>query len=86
MKTISDNETLSNGSHAALKTVAQVNNSPLTAADRCDACGHRAYIRAELVMGEFTFCGHHGRHLRPAMEQYLINFDDQTANLDPRKY
>ncbi len=58
----------------------------LMAGDRCDACGHRAYIHVQLVMGEFTFCGHHGRHLRTAMQPYLVSIDDQTATIDSKKY
>jgi len=36
----------------------------LTASDRCDACGARAYVRVELESGSLLFCGHHAnQHL-----------------------
>ena len=36
----------------------------LTAIDRCDACGARAYVRVELESGSLLFCGHHAnQHL-----------------------
>ena len=36
--------------------------APLTAADRCDRCGTKAYVRARLhAGGELLFCAHHGR-------------------------
>lgn len=35
--------------------------SPLTAADRCDICSAKAMVRATLMNGELLFCGHHAR-------------------------
>jgi hypothetical protein len=36
--------------------------TPLTAADRCDRCGARAYVMAVQPGGaELLFCKHHGR-------------------------
>nr|WP_241698311.1 hypothetical protein [Flaviflexus huanghaiensis] len=41
-----------------------VEPAQLTASDRCDACGARAYVRVELESGSLLFCGHHAnRHL-----------------------
>lgn len=39
------------------------NSSPLlTAADRCDRCGARAFVLAVFAGGlDLTLCGHHGR-------------------------
>ena len=34
---------------------------PLTSADRCDACGAGAMVRATMMNGELLFCGHHAR-------------------------
>lgn len=31
----------------------------LTAADRCDQCGARAYVRVAIPSGTLLFCGHH---------------------------
>jgi hypothetical protein len=27
--------------------------------DRCDRCGHQAYVLAKGIEGELMFCGHH---------------------------
>lgn len=36
----------------------------LTALDRCDSCGARAWVRAVLGPSELLFCAHHGaQHL-----------------------
>lgn len=29
--------------------------------DRCDKCGHQAYVLAKGIEGELMFCGHHYR-------------------------
>lgn len=56
--------------------------SPLTAADRCDRCGAKAYIRARLhAGGELLFCAHHGREHIPALKD-LAEIEDETARLD----
>ena len=40
----------------------------LTATDRCDRCGARAYLRVVLPGGgELLFCAHHGRAHEPAL-------------------
>lgn len=31
----------------------------LTAADRCDQCGARAWVRVTMTAGELLFCAHH---------------------------
>ncbi|RWU83760.1 hypothetical protein CWN80_08465 [Janibacter hoylei PVAS-1] len=56
--------------------------SPLTAADRCDRCGAKAYVRARLhAGGELLFCAHHGREHIPALKD-LAEIDDESASLD----
>lgn len=51
----------------------------LTAADRCDRCGARAYLRVTLPGGgELLFCAHHGH----AHEDALIAAD--AAIVDER--
>lgn len=58
--------------------------SPLTAADRCDSCGAKAYVRARLhAGGELLFCAHHGRKHLPALKD-LAEIDDDSARLDER--
>lgn len=55
---------------------------PLTAADRCDRCGARAYIRVLLPAGgELMFCAHHGRANTPALEALDAQIHDQTETL-----
>jgi hypothetical protein len=53
----------------------------LTAADRCDRCGARAYVRVVLPVGELLFCGHHGRKHADAFREVAIRVDDETARL-----
>jgi hypothetical protein len=56
--------------------------SPMTAADRCDRCGAKAYVRARLhAGGELLFCAHHGREHIPALKD-LAEIDDDTSRLD----
>lgn len=33
--------------------------SRLNANDRCDQCGHRAWVEVTLAIGVLTFCAHH---------------------------
>ena len=41
-----------------------------TAADRCDRCGARAYVRASLPSGgELTFCRHHAHEYAPRLRE-----------------
>jgi hypothetical protein len=54
----------------------------LTAADRCDRCGARAYVRVLLPRGgELMFCAHHGRANAPALEAVDAEIQDQTEVL-----
>lgn len=44
-----------------IQALATVATPVLTAHDRCDRCGSRAYLRARLAGGlELMFCAHHG--------------------------
>lgn len=62
---------------AALLTAA-----PLTAADRCDRCGARAYIRVVLASGgELLFCAHHGRRHEAALRERASSWQDETELL-----
>lgn len=55
---------------------------PLTAADRCDRCGARAYIRVVLPGGaDLLFCAHHGRTHEDALKERAVEFQDQTEAL-----
>jgi len=57
---------------------------PLTAAERCDRCGARAYVRVTLPAGELLFCAHHGRAHAPALQAVAEHIQDETHALDPK--
>jgi hypothetical protein len=57
--------------------------TPLSAADRCDRCGARAYLRAVLPSGsELLFCAHHAREHEAALRQVAVDLQDQSELLD----
>jgi hypothetical protein len=54
----------------------------LTAADRCDRCGARAYIRVVLAGGgELLFCAHHGHAHAEALEAAEASIQDESQVL-----
>jgi len=54
----------------------------MTAADRCDRCGARAYIRVTLPGGgELLFCAHHGRAHESALRAADAVIHDQSDEL-----
>ena len=56
----------------------RVARRPLTALDRCDACGARAYVRAVMETSDLFFCAHHAtRHLDALLSQALVIQDDR---------
>jgi hypothetical protein len=56
--------------------------APLTAADRCDRCGARAYIRVVLPGGgELLFCAHHGRAHETALRAADADIQDESEAL-----
>jgi hypothetical protein len=55
---------------------------PLTAADVCDRCGARAYIRVLLPgSAELLFCAHHGRKHAEALAKVAVEIQDETSLL-----
>jgi hypothetical protein len=61
-------------------TLADEETTPLTAADRCDACGARAYVRIELPYGQLLFCGHHANeHLDKLKDQAIRIWDERPT-------
>jgi hypothetical protein len=61
---------------------ATIAETPLAAADRCDRCGARAYIRVRLPGGgELLFCAHHGRAHTPALRAADADIQDETRTL-----
>jgi hypothetical protein len=56
----------------------------LTAADRCDRCGVRAYVRVLLPSGlELLFCAHHNRLYATALTKIAVAIRDETERLTP---
>jgi hypothetical protein len=63
---------------AALAT----DRAPLTAADRCDRCGARAYVRVTLLTGgELLFCAHHARQHGASLRAVAADIQDDSAEL-----
>ncbi|MDQ1294925.1 MAG: hypothetical protein QG608_2810 [Actinomycetota bacterium] len=58
---------------------AAIASAPLTATDRCDRCGARAYIRVSLPgSGELLFCAHHGRTHENALRARAAEIHDES--------
>jgi hypothetical protein len=56
--------------------------TPLSAADRCDRCGARAYLRANMPSGgELLFCAHHAREHGDALRAAGMDIQDETGQL-----
>jgi hypothetical protein len=59
--------------------------APLTAADRCDRCGARAYVQVVLPGGgELLFCAHHGRAHETALRAADADLHDESDALRGR--
>ena len=56
----------------------------LTAVDRCDRCGARAYVRVLLPSRlELLFCAHHNRQYATALTKIAVAIRDETERLTP---
>jgi hypothetical protein len=54
----------------------------LTATDRCDRCGVRAYVRVLLPDAlELLFCAHHSRQYASALTKIAVEIRDETDRL-----
>lgn len=54
----------------------------LTASDRCDRCGARAYVRVVLPGGgDLLFCAHHGRAHQVALRAVDADIQDESHAL-----
>ena len=54
----------------------------LTANDRCDACGARAYHQVWITVSyELKFCGHHGKEKRALIGDVFDWLDESAAIL-----
>jgi hypothetical protein len=61
---------------------AQALAASLTAADRCDRCGARAYVRVLLPsLLELLFCAHHNRQFASTLTKIAIEIHDETGQL-----
>jgi len=56
-------------------------SSPLTAADRCDACGAQAYVRVTVNNGELLFCAHHAKKHQEKLSEIAHSWHDETERL-----
>ena len=54
----------------------------LTALDRCDSCGAKAYIRVTLASGELLFCAHHGAKFKEKLAPTAIGWHDESDKLN----
>ena len=60
-------------------TGALAPSNPLTAADVCDRCGARAYVRVLLPGStELFFCAHHARQHAAALAKVAVEIQDET--------
>jgi hypothetical protein len=60
----------------------QASAGTLTAADRCDRCGARAYVRVLLPSAlELLFCAHHNRQYASALAKIAVEIHDETRRL-----
>jgi hypothetical protein len=67
---------------AAMSAALTTDRMPLTAADRCDRCGARAYVRVTLLSGgELYFCAHHAREHEAALRAVAADLEDATDDL-----
>jgi hypothetical protein len=56
--------------------------TPLTAADRCDRCGAQAYVRATLLSGgELLFCAHHAKEYSEGLKKVTATIQDESEKL-----
>lgn len=53
----------------------------LNAADRCDACGARAYVRYHLKSGVLMFCAHHSREHGEPLRASALHVHDESESL-----
>ncbi len=70
----------------AVSAVAEERDSRLgprdmSALDRCDACGARAWVRAVMTSSELLFCAHHGSKHLDALQAEALYVQDERAAL-----
>ncbi|CAM3016804.1 hypothetical protein PRAC110570_10880 [Propionibacterium acidifaciens] len=59
-----------------------VENTRLTAADRCDRCGAQAHLRVRLASGgTLLFCAHHARAHAEKIKEVAVRLEGDTSLL-----
>lgn len=65
---------------SATVTSTSTDRLALNAADRCDRCGARAFVRVVLPGGnDLLFCVHHARQHEPRLRELASEYVDQSA-------
>lgn len=58
-------------------------DTQLSAADRCDRCGARAHLKVRLANGGvLLFCAHHARAHADKIKQVAVELEGDTAVLN----
>lgn len=65
-----------------VSTSVTIEMRPLTAEDRCDACGAQAYVRVVMPYGEFLFCGHHANQHLEKLREGAVRIQDERDRID----
>ena len=64
---------------------ATLNDAPASSlvpdTERCDRCGHRAYVIVSLMEGHLSFCAHHFADHEPALRRVALDIRDNRAAL-----
>ena len=55
----------------------------LTAHDRCDQCGARAWVRVTLTTGTLNFCAHHANQHLDAITPKALDIIDERNYFTP---
>lgn len=65
-----------------LVSTTTTDRATLSASDRCDRCGARAYVRVVLPGGgDLLFCRHHARVHEPQLRSVAVEYVDESAGL-----
>jgi hypothetical protein len=51
----------------------------LTASDRCDRCGSRAFVEVGLTAGSLLFCAHHYRQFESQLRTMTTAIHDERT-------
>lgn len=67
---------------AVEERLAVLDAPTLTALDRCDQCSAQAYVRATLVSGDLSFCGHHWTKYGDAVTRTALSVHNEMHKLN----